>query len=81
MASGAQKETYGRGVRGRGRTLGTVIGALTALLFLLFVFGAYRTRLKRQMRRDRTRRQESMGQVYKILLLTIAAGHSECNSV
>lgn len=72
MASGAQKETYGAAFAAAGGTLGTVIGALTALLFLLFVFGAYRTRLKRQMRRDRIHRLESMGQVYKVLLLTIA---------
>ena len=45
MASGAQKETYGAAFAAAGGTLGTVIGALTALLFLLFVFGAYRTRL------------------------------------
>lgn len=72
MASGADKETYGAAYAAAGGTLGTVVGALTALLFLLFVFTAYKTRLKRQMKRDRTRRLESQGTIYKVLLLTIA---------
>lgn len=72
MASGKDKEMYGAAFAAAGGTLGTVIGALTALLFLLFVFGAYRKRLKKQIRRDRTRHPESRKQVYRILLLTIA---------
>lgn len=72
MASGEAKESYGAAFAAAGGTLGTVIGALTALLFLLFVFTAYKTRLKRQMRRDRTRRMESRKTIYKVLLLTIA---------
>lgn len=72
MASGEEKEMYGAAFAAAGGTLGTVIGALTALLFLLFVFAAYKTRLKKQMRRDRTRRLETRGQVYKVLLCTIA---------
>ena len=72
MASGEAKESYGAPFAAAGGTLGTVIGALTALLFLLFVFTAYKTRLKRQMRRDRTRRLESRKTIYKVLLLTIA---------
>lgn len=72
MASGEAKESYGAAFAAAGGTLGTVIGALTALLFLLFVFTAYKTRLKRQTRRDRTRRLESRKTIYKVLLLTIA---------
>ncbi len=72
MASGEAKESYGAAFAAAGGTLGTGIGALTALLFLLFVFTAYKTRLKRQMRRDRTRRLESRKTIYKVLLLTIA---------
>ena len=72
MANGEAKESYGAAFAAAGGTLGTVIGALTALLFLLFVFTAYKTRLKRQMRRDRTRRLESRKTIYKVLLLTIA---------
>lgn len=72
MASGEAKESYGAAFAAAGGTLGTVIGALTALLFLLFVFTAYKTRLKRQMRRDRTRRLESRKTIYKVLLLTLA---------
>lgn len=72
MASGDNKESYGAAFAAAGGTLGTVIGALTALLFLLFVFTAYKTRLKRQIRRDRTRRVESQKTIYKVLFLTIA---------
>ena len=72
MASGEVKESYGAAFAAAGGTLGTVIGALTALLFLLFVFTAYKTRLNRQMHRDRTRRLESRKTIYKVLLLTIA---------
>lgn len=70
--SAEQKSSYGAAFAAAGGTLGTVIGALTALLFLLFVFGAYKGRLKKQMRKDRTRRLESQKMIYKVLFLTIA---------
>ena len=54
-----------------GGTLGTVAGALFALIFLLFSFWAYRGTIRRQIRSDHTRRQESYGRLLKILLLTI----------
>lgn len=72
MASGADKKSYGAAFAAAGGTLGTVIGALTALVFLMFVFAAYKGRLKKQMRRDRTRRLESQKTIYKVLFLTIA---------
>ncbi len=55
-----------------GGTLGTVAGALAALGILVFVFMAYKRVIKRQMRRDRSRRRESYKTIFKILLLTIA---------
>lgn len=55
-----------------GGTLGTVSGALLGLLFLLLVLAMFYPRFKRKVRKDRTDNLESYGDVYKILLLTIA---------
>ena len=54
-----------------GGTLGTIAGALSALFFLLFAFFVYRGVIRRQLRTDRTRRQESYGRILKILLITL----------
>lgn len=53
-----------------GGTIGTVVGALSALLFLLFAFYIYRNVIRRQIRSDTTRRQESYKRILKILLIT-----------
>ena len=55
-----------------GGTLGTVAGAASALLLLVFIFSVYRRVLKRQMRKDRTRKRESYQRIFKILFITIA---------
>lgn len=54
-----------------GGTLGTIAGALSALFFLLFAIFVYRGVIRRQLRTDRTRRQESYGRILKILLITL----------
>lgn len=54
-----------------GSTIGTGAGALTALLFLLFLMASYRKVIKRQIGRDATKRTESYGQITKILCLTV----------
>ncbi len=54
-----------------GGTLGTLIGAIAGLVFLLFVFVLYRPYLRKQMRHDRSYYQESYGDILKLLLLTI----------
>ena len=54
-----------------GGTLGTIAGALSALFFLLFAFFVYRGVIRRQLRTDRTRRQESYSRILKILLITL----------
>lgn len=54
-----------------GATLGTIMGALIALLFLVFAFYVYRGVIRRQIRADKTRRQESYSRILKILMLTI----------
>lgn len=55
-----------------GGTLGTVAGALIGLIFLVFCYYAYKDVLKRQMRSDKTRRRDSYGLIFKMLLVTIA---------
>ncbi|MEF9945104.1 MAG: polysaccharide biosynthesis protein [Lachnospiraceae bacterium] len=55
-----------------GGTFGTLMGAVFALLFLVFVFYAYQRVMKRQMARDRTRYNESYSDIFRILLITIA---------
>lgn len=55
-----------------GGTLGTVIGASAALLFLGFVFFAYSPIIKKQNRRDTMSPIVEYPDIYKMLLLTIA---------
>ena len=54
-----------------GGTLGTVISVAVALMFMLFVYGAYRGKLNRRIRRDATTKRESNREIYKILILTL----------
>lgn len=54
-----------------GGTLGTAMGALTALIFMVFVFVMYQRVLKRKIRRDHTRERESYGDILKVLMMTI----------
>lgn len=55
-----------------GGTLGTVSGALVGLLFLLAIFVMFYPNLKRRIQRDKERELEGYGDIYKVLLLTIA---------
>lgn len=54
-----------------GGTLGTLIGAFSSLLFLLFVYMLYKPILNKQLQRDRTSHQESYQNIFKILVITI----------
>lgn len=54
-----------------GSMLGTLSGAMTALLFLLFVFAVYQPVLRKQIKHDRTLEKEENKEIYRILLLTI----------
>lgn len=60
-------EAYGAA----GGTLGTTIGALAGLVFLVFIFIIYKPVIKKQNRRDKTRNEESYGTIFKLLILTI----------
>lgn len=55
-----------------GGTLGTVSGSLFGLIFLLFLMRAYWPKMRRKIAKDQATDLESYGQIYKILLLTIA---------
>lgn len=64
-------ENYGAAYGAAGGTIGTASGAVLALLFMLFVYWIYRKRLKKRLRRDRSRTAEGYGEIFKVLLLTI----------
>lgn len=73
IAKAAKKgEDYSLAMAAVGGTLGTVAGAAFALLFLMFVFAAYQRVMKRQWRRDHTRKRESYEHIFRALLFTIA---------
>lgn len=62
-----QKSAWGAA----GGTLGTCLGALTALFLVVFVYYIYRPVQKKLERRDRGRRLYSTGHIYRLLFLTI----------
>lgn len=66
-----QPDKYAAAYGAAGSTLGTCIGAGAGFLFLIFVFFAYRTALKRRSGRDRSNHIESYGEVARVLVLTI----------
>ena len=51
--------------------MGTSMGAMAGLLFLIVVMLMYRRVFRRQIRRDRTDSVESYGTILKLLVLTI----------
>lgn len=54
-----------------GGTLGTCLGAASALLLVLFVYWLYRPIQAKLQRRDRTMNNLSSGYLFKVLLMTI----------
>lgn len=54
-----------------GSTMGTLLGALAGLVFLVFVFFIYRPIMKRQIRKDHTNHEYSYKSIYKLLFATI----------
>lgn len=54
-----------------GGTLGTGIGALCSLLFLVFTYTIYKKIYKRKLRRDRSRRILSHSEITNLIVLTI----------
>ena len=65
-------KSFGPAYAAAGGTLGTVLGALSALIFVGIVFFAYNKVFKRKMKNDTSKRTEGYKRVYKVLFITIA---------
>lgn len=65
------KVHYAAAYGAAGGTLGTNLGSVAALIFVVFIFAIYVRVLKKQMRKDRHKRMDSFGYVMKILIITI----------
>ncbi len=70
-AAKQHEELLGPAYGASGGTLGTVAGALAGLLFLLFILYLFLPKIKRQLRTDQTKREESYSRIMKIMILTI----------
>ncbi|CUH92605.1 putative polysaccharide biosynthesis protein [Herbinix luporum] len=55
-----------------GATLGTLMGAIAGLLFLMFVYMVYRPTLRKQIIADRISKTDSYKDILKILIITIS---------
>ena len=64
-------ETYPLTYGAAGATLGTVAGAIIALVFLLFAYGLYSKSLRKQIQGDRTRKREGYNRVGLLFMMTI----------
>ncbi len=66
-AGSVKRATYGA----VGSTLGTAAGVAIGLLFMLFVYVAYRPRIVRRIRHDRHRKTEDYGDIFKLIFVTV----------
>lgn len=64
-------ENYAPSYGAAGASLGPVMGALIGLIFLMFVYFAYRTSLKNQVRRDNNSNVDGYGEILRLIVLTI----------
>lgn len=64
-------DNYAAAYGAAGGTLGTLSGSILALGIVAFIYTAYRRRFKKKLIRDHSRNQESYGEVFRVLLLTI----------
>ena len=64
-------EDYAPSYGAAGASIGPVVGAVVGLAFLLFIFSMYKTKLRRQIKREKPGRTDSYGQIFKLILLTI----------
>ncbi len=67
----ADPDNYSAAYGAAGGTLGTSLGALTALIFVIFIFFAYRRRFHKKLARDYHHYEESYSSVTRDLILTI----------
>ncbi|MCI9175455.1 MAG: polysaccharide biosynthesis protein [Lachnospiraceae bacterium] len=63
--------TYAEAYGAAGGTIGTGAGAVAALLFTLFVLAAYRPRFRKMAQKDKGKKTESYGAIFRILIMTI----------
>ncbi len=63
-------ESYAEGYGAAGGTMGTFLGAVVALLFLIFIFSLFSTRLNAMARKDRGRSTETAGMIAKMIAVT-----------
>lgn len=54
-----------------GGTMGTLLGAVSAFAFLLLIYAMYRPVLRKQARRDRVTRPETVGESYQLIFWTV----------
>lgn len=64
-------DIYANAYGAAGGTLGTLMGAVTALIFCGFVYLLYDRVIKRQLRRDQSTQWDSYGDISKVLVMTI----------
>ena len=64
-------DNYAAAYGAAGGTLGTLSGSILALGIVAFIYTAYRRRFKKKLIRDHSRNQESYGEVFRVLILTI----------
>lgn len=64
-------ERYGAAYGAMGGTLGTNLGAVSALLFMLFVFYVYMRSFKKKMKREKNVEVDSFAYTMRILVITI----------
>lgn len=68
----ADEEHYAAAFGAAGGTLGTTAGSFVALIFIVLLFTVYKKGvLRKKLARDRTIRETSYGEIFKILILTI----------
>lgn len=68
----ADEEHYAAAFGAAGGTLGTTAGSFVALIFIALLFTVYKKGvLRKKLARDRTIRETSYGEIFKILILTI----------
>lgn len=65
------KEHYAAAYGAAGGTLGTNLGSVAALIFVLFIFCVYMRIFKKQMRRDHHKKVGSFTYVMSLLIITI----------
>ena len=55
-----------------GSTVGTTAGVVIALLFMLMVYGVNRKAIKRRVAKDHTHREESYGEILRLIILIVS---------